>query len=174
MIFRKATTADIDSVEQSYVEYLEYEQIHGAWTVWKLGVYPTRQTAEESVEKGTLYVLEDEDEILASIILNHDQAKEYESVPWKCDASGDEVLVLHTLCVRPSAGGRGIGKKMVQYSIEEARRLGCKTMRLDTGAQNKPAVGLYVKMGFDVVSSGTILLDGQIPHEGHVFLEYQL
>ena len=45
MIFRKATEADLDAVEAGYTELLAHERDHGAWTAWKLGVYPTRATA---------------------------------------------------------------------------------------------------------------------------------
>lgn len=83
-------------------------------------------------------------------------------------------MVIHTLCIDPAQSGRGIGKETVRHILAEARRQSCKAVRLDTGGQNKPAIGLYQRMGFTLASSGSILLDGQIPHENHVFMEYPL
>ena len=42
MMIRKGTEADLDGVNEGYEELLRYEKKHGAYTVWELGVYPTR------------------------------------------------------------------------------------------------------------------------------------
>lgn len=170
-MIRKATWQDIDPVEKSYIELLLYEQEHGAYTVWKLGVYPTRATAEKSVREGSLYVMEEDGEICASIILDHVQPREYGAVDWKCPAQSGEVLVVHLLCVRPSQAGRGIGKAMVRFAVEEGKRLNCRAVRLDTGAQNKPAVALYQKLGFELAATGSMAIGGAIAHKNHLFFE---
>ena len=173
MIFRKATEADLDAVEAGYTELLTHEREHGAWTAWKLGVYPTRATARTALEAGELYVLELEDGSLpVSVILGRTQPEEYASIPWQIPADGDRALVVHTLCVRPSASGRGLGKETVRQILAEARRQGCAAVRLDTGSQNKPAVGLYTGQGFTLAGTGSVKLGGQIPHAGQVFLEH--
>lgn len=117
-------------------------------------------------------MLEDEEGFAASVTLDRNQPGEYAAIPWEYPAGPQEALVIHTLCIRPSRGGQGLGKRMVEFAIREAEHLGCQAVRLDTGAQNKPAIGLYTKMGFRLASSGTILLDGQIAHKDHVFMEY--
>ena len=38
-----------------------------------------------------------------------------------------------------SQAHRGLGHAMVQFILDEARKQGCKAVRLDTGAQNIPA-----------------------------------
>ncbi len=173
-IFRAARQADIDAVEQGYTELLTYEAEHGAWTAWKLGVYPTRATAQHSLDNGSLYLLEEDGQAAASVILNRQQPEEYREISWKFPAGPEQVMVIHTLCVPPSRAGKGLGKEMVRRCMEEARRQGCTVLRLDTGGQNKPAVGLYTGLGFTIAGTTTILLDGQIPHAGHVFLERSL
>lgn len=173
-MIRKAVPGDLDGVEQGYTELLTHEQESGAFTKWRLGIYPTRETAEKSLDCGTLYVLEQNGGIDASMILDQLQPAEYGKIIWKYPAGPQEVLIIHTLCVRPSKSGRGIGKQMVRYAIEEARRLGCRGLRLDTGVQNKPAVSLYTGLGFELAGTASILLDGTIPHEGHLFFELKI
>ena len=56
-MIRKATAADIDSVEQSYLQLLDHEALHGGHTNWVRDVYPTRATAEGDLSEGTLFVL---------------------------------------------------------------------------------------------------------------------
>ena len=54
MMIRKAASQDIAQIENSYVELLLHEKEHGAYTVWQLGVYPTRATAEKALSEDAL------------------------------------------------------------------------------------------------------------------------
>lgn len=170
-MIRKAEPRDIDPIEKSYIEHLLHEQEHGAYTAWKMGVYPTRDVAEKSLETGTLYVLEQDGEICASVILDQNQPKEYETIDWKHPADPGKVLVIHLLCVRPSKAGQGIGGAMVRFALEEAKRRNYQAVRLDTGAQNKPAASLYRKIGFTLAGTASMAIGGQIAHDGHLFFE---
>ena len=145
-MIRRSTKEDIAAVADTYRELLLYEKEHGSHSNWVLDVYPTKAVAEKSHEEGTLYVLEEDGEISASMILNHYQSEGYKRIPWKYPAAPEEVLVLHTLCIPPLKAGKGIGKKMVTYALKRARELGCKVMRLDTHFDNEPAAGLYKKL----------------------------
>ena len=95
-------------------------------------------------------------------------------VHWGCEAKPEEVMVIHLLCVRPSKAHQGMGRRMVEFIIEEARKRGCKAVRLDTGAQNIPAKSLYTKIGFKLAGTASMAIGGLIPHEGHLFFEYVL
>ena len=173
-MIRKAVLQDIDQVEKSYIELLLYEQKHKAYTVWKLGVYPVRETAEKGLVDDTLYVMELENEICASMIINQMQPEEYNDIAWKYHVRPKEVFVIHLLCVRPSKAGNGIGKAMVQFAIEEGKRLNCKTIRLDTGSQNIPAIKLYKKLGFELAGTKTMNIGGLIAHKNHLFFEKKI
>ena len=173
-VIRRARQEDLDPVADGYRELLLHEEEHGAYTAWKLGVYPTRKTAEKAWENGTLYVMERGGEICASVVADHIQAEEYGQVDWKYEAEPDRILVLHLLCVRPSKAGHGMGKKMVQFVLDEAKRTGCRAVRLDTGAQNLPAAGLYIKMGFELAGTGSMAIGGEIAHDGHLIFEKEV
>jgi len=173
-MIRKAASQDIDQIEQKYIELLMHEQEHGAYTVWKLGVYPTRETAEKALSEGTLYVMDQDGEICASIIADQKQPGEYEKIEWKQRAKPEEVLVIHLLCVRPSKAGMGIGRDMVKFVIEEAKRRSCRAVRLDTGSQNLPAVALYTKLGFELAGTTSMAIGGLISHNNHLFFEFKL
>ncbi len=170
-MIRRAELRDIDEVEKSYIELLLHEKKYGAYTVWKLGVYPTRETAEKGIAGGDLYIMEQMGEICASIIINQEQPMEYGQINWKYSAAPEEVLIIHLLCVRPSKAGQGIGREMVRFAIEAGKRLNCKAVRLDTGAQNKPAVALYQKLGFELAGTAAMTMGGKISHNDHLFFE---
>lgn len=171
---RKAEHGDLGAVEQIYKDIFAYEREHGAYTVWREGIYPTGQTAADAIARGCMAVSCADGQIEGSIIMDCNPPAEYASIGWRCAAAADEVLVVHLLCVRPDRAGHGAGKALVAYAVETARRQHCKAVRLDTGLQNTPAVRLYTKMGFEVAGVSSMTIGGKIPHSGHVFLELVL
>ena len=173
-MIRKATENDIPRVEAGYLEHLRHEQTHTAYTVWKEGVYPTKQTALDALAEGSLYVMEGPGEVLASVIADRKQPAAYADIEWSCPADPEDVLVIHLLCVPPSLAGRGAGSRIVRFLIEEARAQGYKTVRLDTGGQNIPAASLYRKLGFRLAGTGGFAVGGVISHANHLFFEYPL
>lgn len=162
-MIRQAAKEDVEAVAAIYEELLSYEEEHGSFTNWKRGVYPTRKTAEDSAEEGILYVYEENGEILASMRLNHVQPEGYETAEWRYPAEGEEVLVIHTLCVPPRLAGKGIGKKMLAYGAEHAKKTGCKVIRFDTYEGNTKAAGMYDYLGYEYVGTIDMLFEGSIP-----------
>jgi ribosomal protein S18 acetylase RimI-like enzyme len=76
---------------------------------------------------------------------------------------------LKRLYVRPDARGSGAGRALVQAIVEEARRLGYRTMRLDTLPTMDAARALYRSLGFVEVERYN---DNPIP--GVLFFELEL
>lgn len=172
-MIRKAVENDIEAIGKTYESLLTYEAIHGGFSNWKLGIYPTVAVAEEKVPTGTMYVLEEDGNICASMILNNEQAPEYDAVAWKYQALPEQVMVIHTLCIPPEMAGRGYGKQMIAFAKEYARANGYTVIRIDTYADNEPAKALYLKNGFRIAGYGDSLLQGLI-EEKEAYLEYLL
>ena len=172
-MIRKAEMSDIAAIADTYTELLTYEQQNGGHSNWRLGVYPTIAVPEAKVPTGTMYVLEENGEICASMVLNHDQAEEYAGIGWQYPGEDDQVLVIHTLCIPPQKAGHGYGRQMVEYAQKYAKEYGCTTVRIDTYAHNEPAKRLYLKNGFRISGYGRILLQGLIDEE-QVYLEYEV
>lgn len=120
MQIRKAAQTDLDAIEESYRELLRNIPPEENYSGWVLDVYPNRAWAEENL--GDMWVLMDEAGFGGSIILNHQQAADYQEIPWEIPAEPDAVMVIHTLCIPPSRAGRGYGRAMVNFAIDEAVR----------------------------------------------------
>lgn len=171
-MIRKATKEDIVPVAELYNEMIDYEDTHTKYTSWQKGIYPTADTARLGVKNGSLYVYEEDGNIIASVILDTKQPPEYRKVEWNVHARYNQALVVHTLCVKPEHSGGGIGSSLVDFAKELAREKHCLCIRLNTTSRNAPAAHLYGKNGFDIVAKEKILLNGQIPCGEHLFLEY--
>lgn len=171
MQIRKAAQTDLDAIEESYRELLRNIPPEENYSGWVLDVYPNRAWVEENL--GDMWVLMDEAGFGGSMILNHQQAADYQEIPWEIPAEPDAVMVIHTLCIPPSRAGRGYGRAMVNFAIDEAVRQKMKTLRLDTAAGNRPAAALYQSCGFALRGKRQVLHQGVIP-EKLIFFEMGL
>ncbi len=171
-MIKKATQEDIQNVADLYNKMISFEDSNVKYTSWQKGIYPTVDTARLGVKNDSLYVFEENGELLGSVILDTKQAPEYRKVNWSVNAKHSEALVIHTLCVDPNAAGSGIGSAMVDFAKQLAKEKGCLTIRLNTTERNTPAAHLYQKNGFTVAGTQKILLNGQIACGNHLFMEF--
>lgn len=173
MGIRRATTDDIDAIAATYDELLDFEVEHGSVTNWKAGLYPTRKVPELGVSKDQMWVLEEDGHVVASMMLNGQQGPGYDEVPWKYEAADDQVLVIHTLVVPPSASRHGYGLQMLDFALQQGREHGKTVCRIDTWVNNEPAKALYLHHGFRI--SGTVhVMHWGVIDENQVLLECRL
>lgn len=60
------------------------------------------------------------------------------------------VLEIRGLAVTPSRQRTGVGRALLDATVDEARRRGCRKLRLRVLATNAPARALYAAAGFVV------------------------
>lgn len=150
-IIRKAVPEDIDTIAGIFDRILDEEEKGTCAIGWKRGIYPTRSTALSALEKGELFVLENEGAVVAAMRLNHEQEPEYANCRWEYPADESQIMVAHTLVVDPAAKGRGWGRQMVAFYEKYAREHGCPYLRMDTNAINARARALYQSLGYKEV-----------------------
>lgn len=63
---------------------------------------------------------------------------------------------LSNVAVYPKFRSMGLGKKLIEYVFEIAKRQGCKKIMLDVEKQNEVAKALYYKKGFKKVNEKAI------------------
>ncbi|MDS1002474.1 MULTISPECIES: GNAT family N-acetyltransferase [Clostridium] len=113
------------------------------------GAYPDQDTLKKDIIDENLYTIIEENNCMAIIVINKFQAPEYESIHWKLNDNSP--LVVHRLAVNPKFQGKGIAKTIMSFVDEKARKLNCKSIRLDTYSKNKVAINLYKKLGYSIV-----------------------
>ncbi len=148
-VIRSGKYEDISQVVRIYNRILTDEENGREATGWVRGVYPTRETAIKSLEAGSLFVLTQDEIVVAAAKIDQDQLEEYKGVSWKHrDIPEDQVMVLHTLVVDPDFSGRGFGSEFIRFYERHAAENNCPYLRLDTNAKNTAARKLYKRMGY--------------------------
>lgn len=77
---------------------------------------------------------------------------------------GEEVAEVKRMYVAPSARRRGVARALLTRLEEDAQRLGCRAVRLDTGPGMESAIALYRSAGYREIDD----YNGN-PHAGHWF-----
>ena len=150
--FRKAAEADLDAVCAIYDAVISEEEAGHGVTGWKRGTYPVRATAEAALARDDLYVAEADGKVHASAVLNRIQVDVYADAPWEHDAPDEEVFVMHTLVVDPTARRCGLGQAFEAFYESLAREQGCRYLRIDTNERNTRARALYHKLGYKEIA----------------------
>ena len=169
-MIRKANAEDIPGIAGIYEEIHDAEAAGACTTGWLRGIYPVRATAEAALERGDLFVLEEDGAILGAGIINQIQVDVYEGAPWDHEAADGQVCVLHTLVISPKAAGRGLGKQFIAYYEAYAREHGCPELRIDTNAKNIRARRMYEKLGYREIAVVPTVFNG-IPDVQLVLIE---
>ncbi len=61
---------------------------------------------------------------------------------------GNGVFELSKMAVAPEMRGKGIGRKLLEYAVEQAKSIGAKSLFLGSNAKLANAVHLYESIGF--------------------------
>lgn len=147
-MIRKAEIKDVSAVGRIYKNIHDAESRGELVIGWIADIYPLESTARDAFERGDLFVYEEEGQILGSAIINQLPVDAYSRIEWKYPAEENEVMVLHTLVVDPSAMKRGIGREFVKFYEDYAQKAGCKVLQLDTNERNSVARRFYQKLGY--------------------------
>jgi ribosomal protein S18 acetylase RimI-like enzyme len=153
MIFDLGKEKDIDELEQLYNDLNDHLAKGVNYPGWKKHIYPVRQNAIDGVKQGTLFVLKHNGKILGSVILNHEPVPAYYKVKWQYEFDYSDVFVIHTFAVHPKFLKCGVGKALMDFSIEQGIKGQAKSIRLDVYESNIPAIKLYEKCGFKYIDT---------------------
>ncbi|AEI13638.1 nucleoside/nucleotide kinase family protein [Cellulomonas gilvus] len=110
---------------------------------WPVGSLPRERVAAQ-VAAGQWWVVEDDEGVLATVRV----------VPADPEYWGEDTtpaLYVHGLMVARRAGGRGLGRALVEWAHARAQRAGAVWLRLDHRASNPHLDALYRSWGFEAV-----------------------
>lgn len=144
MKIRRAQGKDIPAISKLLGEVLE---IHAAIRPDIFIPGTTKYTAEELTEilndnQKPVYVAVDEnDEVLGYAFT------QLQEQPFSTNMVQFKSLFIDDLCVDSSARSQGVGKALLDFVKQEAKRLGCYELTLNVWAGNDSAICFYEKNG---------------------------
>lgn len=96
---------------------------------------PSPKLVEDYVARGQCFVAEADQQVVGVYVL----------LPTR-----PETAELVNITVDEEFQGQGIGKQLVNHAIQEAKRLGFKTLEIGTGNSSIGQLALYQKCGFRI------------------------
>lgn len=108
--------------------------------------YPSREVIQKDLEIGDYYVGHLNNEIVSGIKIDRIQDQSYLSINW--EDKSNNFMVVHRLCAKESVWHKGVGKQMMKFAEQLAKKSGCTSMRLDTYINNPKAIDFYKRIGY--------------------------
>lgn len=127
--------------------------------------YPSRAAFEADIDRGELYLLVIEEEIIGTIVVSTLMDEEYLPIEWLTENGRN--IYIHRLGVHPNRQGKGYAQQMMQFAENHARDNGFISVRLDTFSQNTRNQRFYEKRGFQKL--GDIFFPKQSEHPFHCY-----
>jgi GNAT superfamily N-acetyltransferase len=140
LVFRPAEPADFPALRAMYGAAGRWlHDVKGITDQWDRDI--PDEEVEQFIASGHAFVAELDREPAGALRLT-----EAAHIPWEVmDYDG---LYLHGLVVRRDLAGRGLGRQMLAWAEEQARRRGKSTLRLDCMADNPRLCQYYADAGF--------------------------
>jgi len=114
-------------------------------------LYPDSEIIKLDIDSRQAYGFFQQEELKAYLVLNEDYSPEYDALEWKDE--GEKYLIIHRLSVDAGCQGQGIAGALMNFAEEYARDSGYSSIRLDAFLQNKAALKLYEKRGYENVGT---------------------
>ena len=122
-------------------------QIGREFCPWTDG-YPSNETIDYDLSRDALYVLKINGKIKAAVSLEEDEDVDKLSC-WDVTITPEGELA--RIAVTPEEQGKGLGRIMLQFGMDELKRRGFKGIHMLVNKYNKKAIHCYSVFGFDIV-----------------------
>lgn len=142
-MIRKATKQDINAILLITKACAKHMQSHGIFQ-WNEH-YPNALAFETDVDRNELYVLEENNIIIGSIVISVVMDEEYKPVKWLTRTNN---IYIHRLCIHPEQQGKGYAQLLMDFAEHYAKENNYDSVRLDTFSKNIRNQKFYEQRGY--------------------------
>ncbi len=157
MNIRLARLKDIMTINQLYKKVIEDMQLKKI-NIWN-DIYPFCEF-ENDINNNRMYVVEKEDKIIGSFVLDDFEDEDFKYIKWKLNNKSS--ICLNRLAILPSEQGKGYAKLCMNFIEEFAKDNGYEVIKLTVYEKNVAAICLYLKLGYKKVEDGSYMIDDNI------------
>lgn len=154
--WKQSESRDFDKIKAFYWSVIDGLEGKPSNPDWKKDVFPDDAILHSVTDKRELYYAEENGEVIAAFVLNHECSDGYDKAPWEIKAAPEEVSIIHLLGISPKRFGTGLGNKTIEQAEKVARENGQKAIRFDVLPNNVSAQRLYERHGFKKISDQKI------------------
>lgn len=108
--------------------------------------YPNANTFEEDINRGELFVFENENTIQGCVAISSKKDSVYNNIRWLLDDGNN--FYIHRLAVDPHCQGKGIARQLMDYAKAHILKMNGDSIRLDTFSKNLRNQKFYEARGY--------------------------
>ena len=108
--------------------------------------YPNLETFKKDVTNQSLYVLENNKDVIGCLVISDYMDEFYKKAKWL--TASDKNIYLHRLAIHHDHQGKGFAKKLMNYAFKFSKENGFKSLRLDTFSGNPQNNIFYQNLNF--------------------------
>ena len=123
MNYRSGTIQDLDAICLLIKDAITEMERHGIYQ-WD-EIYPARSDFEKDINNNNLYVVYDEDMLIAFYVISGECDEQYDNAQWRCE--GSSAYILHRFCVSPKVQNKGIGKTVLLHIEDQIKDMGYRS-----------------------------------------------
>lgn len=162
-MIRKANLSDVPkilSITQASAQHMIAQGIY-QWNEH----YPSKIAFENDILRDELFVLEQENEIIGTIVVSSHMDEEYIPISW--NTPNENNTYIHRLTVHPKHQKKGFAQQLMSFAENLAKQKRALSVRLDTFSKNPRNIAFYTKRGYHQL--GDIYFPKQSEHPFHCF-----
>ena len=159
MNIRQAISKDLDDIKK-IAEACAIDMANYSIFQWN-EKYPSKEVFKNDIDSGSLYVLENNKQIIGCIMLTAFKDEVYKDVQWLTKDSKN--LYLHRLAVDPCFQKNGNGKKLMDFAESFAVENNFISIRLDTFSLNQRNNKFYKSRGYTQLGNVFFPMQSDLP-----------
>ena len=146
-MIRKATLEDLDQVMECIEDSREYLKKQNIVQWNEKDGYPNRNTLYDDIINGDCYV-NIKDGVIAGCCSYAAYEPEYENIYGNWLTEEDNYITIHRLSTRLGYRGIGVAKELMKYGETYAKKLGKKSIKIDTHPLNMTVQHIALSLGY--------------------------
>lgn len=144
---RLAELGDMVSIWQLLEQAIAKRKAEGS-TQWQDG-YPNKTVVENDIQLGAGYVVTNlQDKVVGYVAFLPTIEPAYEALPTGWLTYHTPYLVIHRLAVNQQPKIKGLATWILQQAEQQAKKLGVKSIKVDTNFDNAPMLHLFKKLQY--------------------------
>lgn len=147
-----AKQQEINEIYEFYKDVVSFMNEKGPQIGWNIQKYPDYSFVEEMVNRKDMFLEREDGKIICAAAINHEMNPEYDDISWEISGPKEQIVTIHALAVAPDCRGQHVSDQFLLDIEEYCRSQGYLAIHFDVIEGNEPAMKLYARNHYQVIS----------------------